>query len=379
MTIRYLLIDDEPSAEAYGVALQKSVPGLEIDVVGERKPHDIEKRILESKADGLLLDLQLTRYKGDADEWFLIEGPGLAQEIRTKSHSEPKLSIPIVGFSFDQRRETLIGNDSTPLDLFDDFISKGAVQANAALFAQRLRSLALGYENLRKVWKGKISKKTVADILGITMLGLELHSSGFHQDFMRFEKRPIHNVAALILHNLIPFVGSLIDEATLAVRLGIDREKSGKDWTALIAKLPKELKYEGIFSDIHKRWWMWQVIEWWRSLCESYGSPAMISSEERTEILKEALKLKNLTAIQSTTKSPGSRFWHVCVKTGVPVDPAEGYALADQESMRPWHDKRYLSRNAALRYASQFQFEPGEIERLKIFGKTRSQNRRKKS
>ena len=98
----------------------------------------------------------------------------------------------------------------------------------------------------------------------------------------------------------------------------------------------------------------------------------MLSAEGRVEFLKKHFDLRRLKAIQSSTKSPGKRFWTVCERTGVPVDPPEGYAIVDDGKMRSWHDNRYVSRNAALRYVGDTNFEPGETDRLKKFGKPKS-------
>ena len=111
-------------------------------------------------------------------------------------------------------------------------------------------------------------------------------------------------------------------------------------------------------------------MDWWQAF-DAPGSLSMITAKDRVSYLKSRLKIDRLSVIEETTQSPGSRYWHVCVKSGLPVDPSEGYIIADHEQMRPWHDKRYLCRNAALRSVLDFVFEPGEKERLKAFGKRR--------
>lgn len=371
MTTKYLLIDDQPSAEAYGVTLERAARGLKVDVIEEREPRAIVNLIGKTQPNGLLLDLELTKYKGKSEQFFPLDGPGLAQEFRTKSNAESSLLIPIVSLSFDQRRDALIGDDSTPNDLFDDNISKGDVSEGAKQFADRLIDLSAGYQELRKSWRYAPSGNTLAKFLGIAAQDLERIDGRLRRDLETLARRPIHNVAGFFLRQLLQFSGPLIDEPTLAVRLGVDRAKSKKAWEDLRAKFPKGTRYEGIFSSTHERWWMWQIIDWWQSLDGTPGALTMINAGDRVSYLKKRFKIDGLPSIAGTTQSPGSRFWHVCVKSGLPVDPPEGYIISDHERMRPWHDKRFLCRNAALRSVQDFVFEPGEKERLKAFGRRR--------
>lgn len=371
MKTKYLLIDDEPSAESYGVTLERADRFLKVDLVEEREPRAIERLIRKTKPNGLLLDLQLTKSRGKSEKFFQLDGPGLAQEFRTRSNAERSLKIPIVSLSFDERRDALIGEDSTSKDLFDDDISKKEVSENAKLFAKRLIDLSNGYEELRKSWRYAPSGNTLAKILGINEQDLERVDGRLLRDLEALARRPIHNVAGFFLHGFLQFSGPLISEQTLAVRLGVDPAKRGKAWETLKAKLPKKTRYAGIFSTTHERWWMWQIMDWWQALDGAPGSLSMITAGDRVSYLKRKFKIDRLPTIEETTQSPGSRFWHVCVKSGLPVDPPEGYIIADHERMQPWHDKRYLCRNAALRSVRDFVFEPGEKERLKIFGKRR--------
>lgn len=371
MTTKYLLIDDELSAESYGATLERAGRGLQVKLIKERQPQEIAKLIRRSKPDGLLLDLQLTRYKGESNQFFPMEGPGLAQEFRTKSNSESSLRIPIVSLSWDQRRYELIGKDLTPDDLFDGNISKKRVNEDAVFLANRLIDLAAGYRELRQSWRPGASSGTFAKLLGIGAQDIERLDGRLVRDLELVARRPIHNVAGFFLHSLLRFAGPLIDEATLAVHLGVDPARRGKPWDAVKAKLPKKSRYGGVFSNTHERWWTRQIIQWWQELDGVPGSLSMLPAKERVSFLKEKFKINRIPEIKGTTQSPGTRFWHVCVESNLPVDPPEGYVVADSDWMRPWHDKRYLCRNAALRYAQAYVFEPGEKERLKKFGKRR--------
>lgn len=371
MPTKYLLIDDEPAAESFAAKLEGAAPGLKVILVDERQPGAIEQWIRKNKPNGLLLDLQLTKSKGRSDQFFPTDGPSLAQQFRTKSNVESSLRIPIVSLSFGKRRAKLIGGDTTSSDLFDNEILKGDINKYAKDFSRRLIDLSDGYQELRKSWRYAPSRKTLAKLLGVDVPDLERLDGRLLGDLEALSKRPIHNIAGFFLLRLLEFSGPLINEKTLAVRLGIDYRKSKKIWKTIKTKLPKKSRYSGIFSDTYERWWMWQIMNWWQALDDAPGSLVMISAAERVSYLKSKFKVSRLSEIVRSTESPGFRFWHVCVKSGLPVDPAEGYIIADDGRMRPWHDKRYLCRNAALRSAQDFVFEPGEKERLKDFGKRR--------
>lgn len=362
---RFLLIDDEPSAESYAAALAVAHNDLIIDTVNARNPREIEHIVENTKPDGLLIDLQLTRSKGNATEHFKMEGTALAQEFRTRSNLLSALAIPMVSLSYTSRREALIGKDTTAKDLFDADLSKRDVSRHASAFANKLVDISAGYRVLSKA--APYSPAHWAKTLGLNADEYENIDARIHRDLSLVSERPLHNISGFFLHVLLPFSGPLIDEATLAVRLGVDRQKSRGDWETLLAKVPAKTRYKGVFSSSYSRWWMTSVNRWWQSLRGGPLPLAMMPAAKRVEFLKQRFKLGNLVAVEGSSKSPGTRFWVVCERTGVPVDPPEGFAIADDEQMRSWHDKRYLSRNAALRYIQDYVFESGEKARLMKF------------
>ena len=362
MKTKFLLIDDEPGAESYTAALAAAHNDLAIASVDARDPRQIEEFVVKTKPDGLLIDLQLTKSKGKAAEHFKIEGTALAQEFRTRSNNLSSLSIPMVSLSYSSRRETLVGRDTTASDLFDANLSKKDVRDHAREFAKQLVDLANGYRIIGK--KTTFSPQRWAKILGLSAADYKSVDARIHRDLAAISGRPLHNIAGFFLHVLLPFSGPLIDEATLAIRLGVDRQKSGRGWGTLLSKLPSEARYRGVFSDSFSRWWMSPVDRWWQSARGAPALLAMLPAIERVEFLKKRFKQLNLTAVEQSVQSPDARFWVICERTGIPVDPPDGYAIADDEQMRTWHDKRYLSRKAALRYIQSYVFEPGEKGRL---------------
>ena len=363
------MIDDEPSAESYAAALAAAHPRLEIEPLQLRDPNEIVSYIERVRPDGLLIDLVLSRSKGKAEEHFKIEGTAITQEFRTRSNKLLALTIPMASLSYKSRRETIVGQDKTSSDLFDVELSKSDISNYAKEIAVGLVDLASGYKMLSGLRTLNSDKFAIA--LGLVVSDYDLLDFRVDRDLRALSERPVHNIAHFILHSLLPFSGPLIDTEVLAIRLGVDTSGSGKNWDVLQKKFPKKARYSGVFAKSHDRWWMTFIGDWWSSLKDAPGSLPILTAQERVDFLKFHFKLRGLKAIENSTKSPGYRFWTVCERTGLPVDPQEGYAIIDDDQMRSWHDKRFLSRSAALRYVQDTIFESGEVERLEKFGRKR--------
>lgn len=369
MTTKFLLIDDEPSAESYAAAIAAGHPSLSIEPIEVRDPKEIVSHIEHVGPDGLLIDLELTRSRGRAREHFKIQGTALTQEFRTRSNRLSALVIPMVSLSYTSRRAVIVGQDTTASDLFDAELSKSDVSGHAIEIAERLVDLAKGYRTLKGLRPQ--DSDGYASALGLAADDYDRIDARVNRDLSTLSNRPLHNFSRFLLQTLLPFSGPLINTEMLAIRLGVDAQKSGDAWSVLLSKLPKKVQYKGVFSKSQPLWWITLIDNWWHSSKDTPGSLPMLSTHERVEFLKKRFALQGLKAIESSTKSPGTRFWTVCERTGLPVDPPEGYAIVDDDRMRSWHDKRYLCRNAALRYVQESNFEPGEKDRLKKFGKAR--------
>lgn len=363
MKTKYLLVDDEPSAASYAATLAAAHKDLEIDLNSESDPDRIESLIKRKKPNGLIIDLELTKSKGNTAEHFKIGGTALTQEFRTRSKNTPVLEIPMVNLSYASRRIAIIGEDTTSTDLFDANLSKKEVKDDSTQYAKLLVDLAKGYGSLRKLVP--FTQERWPKVLGLSALDYDRVDNRVQLELTVMSGRPVHNVAGFFLHSFLPFSGPLIEESTLAVRLGIDRERSRNAWHKLLSKLPNKARYKGVFSSSHSRWWMMHIDDWWQSLKGGPAPLTMLPVLERISILRKQFQLRNLVAIEGSKKSTGTRYWATCERTGEPIDPSEGYAIIDDERMHPWHDKRYLSRQAAMTYIQFYKFETGEKARLK--------------
>ena len=65
--------------------------------------------------------------------------------------------------------------------------------------------------------------------------------------------------------------------------------------------------------------------DWWQREIDQERPAGRLSATERVALLRKKTELKGLAAITPTDDNPGSRFWHRCVRSGLPVDPAESF------------------------------------------------------
>ena len=157
-------------------------------------------------------------------------------------------------------------------------------------------------------------------------------------------KVPSHEFARYIKNNIVLPTGFLIDELTLAARLGVDVSKS-EDWTKVLDALSTS-KYTGVFCDAWPRWWMQTVRDWWTNELEIPAVLEKIEAEERVSLLKEKLGITGLQVPQSS-KGEQTRYWHVCKAEGRPIDPLDAVQIKSQ--FQPiWSEGEYISLNAAL-------------------------------
>jgi hypothetical protein len=72
------------------------------------------------------------------------------------------------------------------------------------------------------------------------------------------------------------------------------------------------------------------------------------TAAERVAKLRRALRISNgLTVASPIDDNYSSYFTTLCAVTQKPLDPIDGFTVADPGA-QPWHDKRYVSREVAL-------------------------------
>lgn len=368
----YLLIDDDAGdtadAELYAEALVAASGGALI--VHTLRPDALPKTleaIAIAKPDGLLLDIALTNALTADRQQVGFDGIALAQQIRTlqtrgRVTGAATLSeFPLIRFSKKDVIREYVNEDTTSDDLFDDMIDKGEIADAAEHAARRAQSLAEDYPRVIRVARADSNDDALADVLGCnidlitrldprTLLGL------------RRPGAPAHVLARYFTAKLLARPGPLIDEALLAVRLGVDREHS-EDWGSLKAVLDVAV-YRGAFFQGYPRWWHLLIMDWWQEVVDADRAPNRLGAGDRVSALSAALGLEALSPLAEDSDSPGKRFWHRCRRSGRPVDPSHGFALLPLYGQESWQDSEYLCQEEAMRDPQHPRLSPTERSRL---------------
>ncbi len=335
----YLCVDDESGDRLEPILEPLRRSGVDVRLF-HPEPFDKEvARILSSDADGLLLDLRLDDVPDRTGARVRYHALSLAQELRTRMTEGDLRPLPIVLWSVERKFRRSYSNDSTAHDLFDLVVSKTRVAEQRRPIASKLMALAADYPKLHSpkpkaaaFWGRVLSLDTTARDLLDPRIGAELRPQA-----------PAHEYARYVIRELLERPGPLIDEALLAARLGVSLESS--DWDASKEKLDSA-RYAGVFSAGWLRWW-WPAVE--RSLRRI--APEMpfraLPASDRVDILRRFWGLDSIEPIKALTRSTGTRYWHVCEVTGVPLDPQDAVAIEGGDR-KPWQDALYVSIDAAL-------------------------------
>lgn len=353
--INYLLIDDDvdsnPPAEMYTRELEASSGGmLGFTAIKPTELAGSLEEIAKSGADGLLLDIAFINASGADGEPLAYNGIALAQQIRTlqtirRTRGGGLPELPIIRFSKKDIVSDYVSKDTTSDDLFDEKIDKDEVLVDAKEAARRLCNIAADYPSLISFAEDASNEAALATLLGCPPeLFLRLDSRALLG--LRRRGAPPHILSRQLIGVLLGRAGPLINEALLALRLGIERDAS-PDWPSVMSHL-KQAGYAGAFAGGYPRWWMPLVLDWWGETIDQDRTPARLSAEDRVALLQEKLSLHEIKALPSVPESPGTRFWHFCIKSGLPVDPAFGFPLLPEWGQEVWQDTEYLCEEEAI-------------------------------
>jgi hypothetical protein len=243
--------------------------------------------------------------------------------------------FPIVLWSVQQKFKVSFTTDSTGHDLFDLVISKRDVVTDTDAVAAKLISLATDYPRLRV----RPRRRSLPELLGIEPEQLAAIDPRIGGDLPA--AAPAHDTARYIIRALLERSGPLVDAGVLAVRLGVDRNAS--DWAALESRVTSA-RYDGVFSAGWARWW-WPKVELLLRHSVATGFRAL-TAEQRVDALKEGWRIPRLVAPRVPNGATGTRYWHVCAATDVPLDPVDAVATELGET-KAWQDRIYVSMDAA--------------------------------
>lgn len=383
MTIKYVYLDDGDEAEstAYANALTNATPDLQIF---HEYPKSFSSQIRQISgrsfsADGLLLDLRLDQTSHEADGERVradFRAPALAQEIRTRTAEKHHREYPIALLSFDYRLKESYYRDHTSHDLFDIIIVKDELENEliAASYGRQLIALADGYRDIVRIRNAQE-----------TRVGWFHHLLGFNDsDEVAFLdprlvghfdsaaiKRPAHEYAGFIIRHLLRNRGPLIDDLVLAARLGIDF-KASPDFQEMVARLFVDASYRGVFQSGWIRWWAFKVEKTWNEVASDAGPLRAISAVERVRKLKTLTGLRGLVPVQSLNEDYSTRFWTICERLKVPLDPRDGLLLRSTRPF-PWYSDQFVSFEAyERRLVDRRDIDPIDHVRLELMKQKRS-------
>lgn len=363
---RYLYLDDADAhqLEPFTEPINRLENSLSISL---RKPKKFDAQVEDLKTfsqdfDGLILDLLLHQTPNEQGEKANYRGTTLAQHLRTLGTEGTLKEFPIVLWSDADKLEKAYSSDGSAHDLFDMTCRKEdlANQSSMVKVARQLESLVVGYKDIGQI---RANNERLYKFLGLESVGaldprIDEFSSG------RGKRPPIHEYARFILKELLLIPGILIDERTLATRLGINTETSG-DWEELKSSFDSS-KYQGVFKEGWPRWWASGIETWWRALGD--GTPILRSTpaSERIKLLGNHTGLKNLSAAVPVAEVYSTAYWTICQATQKPLDPRDGLII-DRPNAKLWQDKLYVSLEAELnrdRRLNGLRLDPLDKERL---------------
>lgn len=347
MAVNYLYIDDDSSDRANGT-VQGFKKGDIIEVSLSQPESSWEQQIqfLESKQnedllDGLIIDLRLDDYANTKSGLKAsYRGTSFAQEIRTRQKEGSIKEFPIVLFSGNDKVTQSLENSGQ--DLFDICIEKESITSDSiyeTTFIPQLYGLAEGYRTI---------KESAGDLLKILNTETNQIDDRFIAELSNLAHKPTHIIARFIVCELLTKQGILVDELTLAARLGVDINSSEKDWKSILASLDFAF-YKGVFGKGWRRWWMPLIELWWRETIQSTTYLRSTPAVNRVELIKRGLGLQDVMAARRIDKADSDEFWVVCKGLKLPLDPIDGLMIDGQENLYPWQDAEYISIEAALK------------------------------
>lgn len=370
MDTKYIFIDDENDNLVKGIksAFESSIDGIKVSHVKPLAwseqimsiknlfnpsnltndlPNAVKQQVEKIRKDleitdmdipnGIIFDLRLdlkvnTNYKGNS----------FAQEIRNLSTDKLLIDFPLVLCSGGSNLKALYTPDTTSHDLFDLKIEKESInRKNKNTFRQQLIALSNGYKEIDAIINSKQPENLSALLGDIPSEKIDYRLLD-NLSLLKERKAPVHEFARFILINVIIITGVLIDNNFLMARLGIDEKKITEEDQVKIQDAIKCTEYNGVFSLGWKRWWMDEILEWWRQSFTENNSLGNLTAEERVRLLNQKFNT-NLIPATKTKLSRSEYFWYVCKATKKPIAYEDGVLSVSEYDRVPWQEDQYYS------------------------------------
>lgn len=361
-TPHYIYIDDEKEDSIISL-----VHGLndtkEIDVKIFKITHDetfdsltkkIQLSVKDNDANGILIDLCLN---GEGENHLNFTAAPVAQHIRSLASDGQLPSLPIVLCSTDEKLKKTYNTDKVSHDLYDYKFVKG----NDIKWDKVRRKMAVLVQDYPILYK-----KNLSEIINLSEEEIQDLDSRIFDRFITDKSHVEHEYAHFIIKDMFQHPGILINEKSLAARLGVDTEKS-QDWVHLLEILDSNLRYKGVFSKGWKRFWSHRLNILFQEISEG-NSWVSLNAEERVNILIKQYGLKKIQAAKPLKFASSSYFDTICEYTKMPLDSMEGYEIFESYELRPWQAPKYISFYGIAKdtYHDIITIKERELNRFKI-------------
>lgn len=350
MSSSWVFVDDmlEPAAAIKDQLEQASQGAISVIPVGPAEAREL----LYSKGAapaGVLMDIDFSSTAGEVGS-----GAGIAQELRLKQMAGEISEFPIIRFAAAGPIRKYVSGDSSSEDLFDFLVPKERFVNDPKSVCDAMMGAEDIYRSISDSLAGSVQDRALV-ALGVSP---EQAEDWGHPDlFSRFNaalKSGVHVAAGFLIRYVLAVAGVLVDERTLAVRLGVDFEEGSDDWPLVLDSL-EGIRYSGIGSKSFSRWWAAGVDEWWLEKVASRTVLLSLRVDERNALLREA-GFDQLKPLLMPKGSLGDRPWNLCqvaslrdVAEWVPVDPRMAVRLQTMATLPVWVDDSYCSFGEALR------------------------------
>ncbi len=339
---RYLYIDDENGSSEISTLHGFNDPRIiEVerfnlsdfrDFGGLKK--ELERACINNEFDGLIIDLRLDGAGKDRTEF---NATAITSELRSISARGDIRSFPIVLCSTEEKIKQTYDSDRTSHDLFDYKLSKSSDKPNWVKISMKLKSLAKGYNWIQS------SKRTLNDIIGVKKL--ENIDDRIVEKLLNFSVT--YDFTHFIIKNFFHQTNPLINERTLAARLGIDLCKTSPEvWKKLCTTVLDEFRYKGLFAEGWKRWWADDLVDWFSQI--SGEKLAFLNAKNRVKILQAKTGFQEIVPASPLKFCTSSEFWSICEGYKMPLDPLEAFKIHTTADLKPWQENKVLSILAIL-------------------------------
>lgn len=309
--------------------------GLQVKTVDVDNDEEVDKALRDNSYQAFLMDYRLTSKSGHRD------APELAGRLRTQAKDgEKSIEAPIILITEESQLRILRMPLETQ-DQYDEVMSKKEFLENAPQSAELIRSFIEAYGILRG------NRDNLATVLGIDEKDKNLLIDYRLEVEYEKLKEDVFASSQLLYNFFVRSTGSLIDDRVLAARLGIDMDNSGDSWDVLKEQLAKAgCHYKGVMHTAYSKWWMEKVRMWWEKTIPEKKTIRYEDAETRVELLNSRTGLR-LVVADPIEKDMSHEFWNVCMATGRPLDPSDGY-VCNRRFKREWEEDDFISLKGAL-------------------------------